>query len=130
MQLSILWDQLIHYLIIGLFLQTKRLANIEQCYERRMELLNLFNITPSMRGLLIEGIQLLIFTTVCDLYKGYVLNEGVPIFTWLLFARACSDNPRTFFNNYVLSTKFNFIPEQVNRLEYLIIYVRLIYIFY
>mgnify|MGYP001793061137 CR=1 FL=1 len=100
-------------------MQTASIMSLETLDERKMQLTHIFNMTAGVRALLSEGIQLLIFMKVADLYTRYVSNEDIPIFAWLLFARQSSENPRSYYANHIQSAEST-IPHQV----YSVVFIR------
>ena len=64
-------------------------------------IMDLFNHATSSVTLMTEGIKLLMFIRVVELYQLYVSGEDVPMHAWMLFARESSSNPRLYYKNHM-----------------------------
>lgn len=63
--------------------------------------MDMFNHASSSRRLIVEGLRLLMFIRVVELYDGYACGDDVPLHAWMLFSRESSCNPRHYFTNHI-----------------------------
>lgn len=81
--------------------------------ERILSTLDLINHACTSRSLIVEGIRILTFVRVTELYQNYVGGDNLPLHGWMLFTRESSRNPRYYFINHIQSGNREF--EQVCR---------------